>query len=120
MMRVRPRFSLFPYTTLFRSACGVGEAELVRLCVPAGQGGGGEGTRPCTAGRLRPGGRRVSRGGHGLVDGSRFFVRRGGNRRLGPRRAWHLGGLGGSVICRWAGCVGCGRGGGAAAPSLFF
>ena len=45
--------------------------------------------------------------------------RRGGSRRLrsgGPRGPWGLWGRGRSVIRRWAGCVGCGRGGGAAAP----
>src|SRR5215210_4952591 len=68
--------------------------RLVRLGVPAGQGGGGEGTRPCTAGRLRRGGRCAGRGGLGFVDGYGFFVRRGASWRLRWGRLGGLGGLG--------------------------
>src|SRR4051794_18663897 len=85
--------------------------RLVPLCVPAAQGGGGERTWPSTASRPWQGGRWTGRGDHGLADGF-CFAPGGGIWALRPGRPWRLEG---SVICEWAGCVGCGRGGGGSA-----
>src|SRR3712207_6857469 len=76
MIRRPPRSTLFPYTTLFRSSFGHGDAY---------EGTGGP--RDARGGRLGRGARagRVRRQGRGLRSGGRA-------RRQGGRRRWRRGG----------------------------